>query len=287
MIDFVYALANPLVPYIRFALIAGILSSIPFGIIGSFVVVKRMSYIAGAISHAALGGIGAAIYFKEVFNISWINPLMGAFTAAVISGLIISAVIINGKERLDTVIGSIWAIGMSIGILFISKTPGYIDPMSYLFGNILFLGENELFIIVILNIVIILLSLLFYNQITAVSFDAEFAGLRGLKTSLFQILLILLISITVVLMVTIIGIVMVIALLTIPPAIASLFSKKLWHMMIISAVVCIILIITGLALSYILKLQTGSLTIIIAGILYLGSLFGVKLFKKGVKISGG
>ncbi len=285
MIDFLNALTNPLVPYIRFALIAGMLSSIPFGIIGSFVVIKRMSYIAGAISHAALGGIGVAIYFKEVFNISWINPLMGAFSAAIISGLIISAVIIKGKERLDTVIGSIWAIGMSIGILFISKTPGYIDPMSYLFGNILLLGESELFIIVILNIVIILLSILFYNQITATSFDAEFAGLRGLKTSLFQILLILLVSITVVLMVTIIGIVMVIALLTIPPAIASLFSKKLWHMMIISTVVCIILIITGLAFSYILKLQTGSFTIILAGILYLGSLLGIKFFKPRVKKS--
>ena len=286
MNDFLNAVINPLVPYIRFALIAGILSSVPFGIIGTFVVVKRMSYIAGAISHAALGGIGIAIYLKEVFSISWINPLMGAFAAAVISGLIISSVIINGRERLDTVIGSIWAIGMSIGILFISKTPGYIDPMSYLFGNILLLGENELFIIVILNIVIFIASILFYNQLTVVSFDPEFAELRGLKTSIFQILLILLISITVVLMVTIIGIVMVIALLTIPPAIASLFSKKLWHMMIISALVCIVIIVSGLALSYILKLQTGPLTIIFAGILYLASLLGIKLFKKSIKVSG-
>ncbi|MBN1500487.1 MAG: metal ABC transporter permease [Spirochaetes bacterium] len=269
MIDFYYALVNPNVPFIRYALIAGVLSSIAFGIIGTFIVVKRMTYIAGAISHTSLAGIGLSLWLSTAAGISFLTPIMGALIISLISGLIISYAMIRGNERLDTVIGTIWAVGMSIGLIFIYLTPGYVDPMSYLFGNILLISIKDLIIIIFLNIVIIFASVIFHNQFLAIFFDEEFAQIRGIKTFIYQIILILLISLTIILLITIVGIVMVIALLTIPAAIAGIFSKKMKVMMISAVMICIAVTTAGLASSYILNLPTGSVTILISGILFL------------------
>ncbi len=281
MIDFYYALINPNVPFIRYALIAGIVSSITFGIIGSFVIVKRMSYIAGAVSHSVLGGIGLALFLGTVMNLTFVTPMLGAFVFAIISGLVISYAIISGKERLDTVIGTVWAVGMSIGLLFISITPGYVDPMSYLFGNILLLGKNDLVMISILNVVVIGVSVVFYNQLLSIAFDEEFARIRGLKTKLFQIMFILLVSLTVLLMITIVGIVMVIALLTIPPAISGLFTKKLKGMIILSIFLCGFFMSSGLFTSYILDLPASSVIVVFSGCAYIISLIIVRIIRKG------
>lgn len=267
--EFLSALTDPSVPFIRYALIAGILSSAAFGIIGSFVVVKRISYIAGAISHAALAGIGGALFFSQVYQYSFISPLYGAIIAALLSALVIAVVSRRSMEREDTVIGTIWAIGMAIGLLFISRTPGYIDPMSYLFGNILLIGKTELYIIVALDLLVITLSLLFYQQFLSVSFDEEFTRLRGMPTQFYYILLILLVALTVVLMVTVVGIVMVIALLTIPAATAGLFTSTLWRMMILAGIFCAFFTVLGLITSYIFDLPSGSTTIVIAGAVYI------------------
>ncbi|MFP4385056.1 MAG: metal ABC transporter permease [Spirochaetia bacterium] len=283
MIRFVQALLNPEVTFIRYAFIAGIISSIPFGIIGSFVVVRRMSYIAGAVSHSVLGGIGLALYLSGVAGVTFLTPMIGAFFFAVLSGLIISAAVIRRRERLDTVIGAIWAVGMSVGLLFISKTPGYGDPMSYIFGNILLIGRSDIILILILNVIIISLSIIFFNQFLAVSFDEEFAQVRGLKISFFQILLILLVSLTVLLMITIVGIVMVIALLTIPPAIAGLFSRSLKRMILKSILLCAAFTSAGLIVSYILRLPTSSVTVALAGAVYLGAI-GIKRLRIGNRV---
>lgn len=270
--EFFAALADPNVPFIRYALIAGLLSSVSFGIIGSFVVVKRISYIAGAISHAALAGIGAALYFKHVYGMDFLSPLHGAVVAALLAALIIGLVSTYYNEREDTIIGSIWAIGMAIGLLFIAKTPGYVDPMSYLFGNILLVGRQELVLILFLDMVVIVLGILFYHQFLALSFDEEFTRLRGIPTRLYYILLIFLVALTVVLMVTVVGIVMVIALLTIPAATAGLFSRKLWQMMLLAALFCALFTSFGLGTSYVLDLPSGSTTIVFAGAVYIISL---------------
>jgi len=270
--EFFAALVNPGVPFIRYALIAGLLSSVSFGIIGTFVVVKRISYIAGAISHAALAGIGGALYLKHAYGIEAVSPLHGAVVAALAAAFIIGMVTTRYKEREDTVIGTIWAIGMAIGLLFISKTPGYVDPMSYLFGNILLVGRQELYLILLLDLVVITIGILFYQQFLALSFDEEFTQLRGIRTQLYYILLIFLIALTVVLMVTVVGIVMVIALLTIPAATAGIFSKKLWQMMVLGGILCALFTSLGLGTSYMLDLPSGSTTIVIAGIIYLLSL---------------
>lgn len=269
MNEFIAALANPNVPFIRYALIAGLLSSIPFGIIGSFVVVKRMTYIAGAVSHTALGGIGLALYLSTVFGIGIVSPMGGAVMFALISGLIISLTTTFSNARVDTIIGITWSIGMSLGMIFMYMTPGYIDPMSYLFGNILLISKTNLITIAALNLVITLCSIIFFNQFVSVSFDADFAKTRNLNTSVFNIVLILLISLTVILMISLVGIVMVIALLTIPPAIAALFTKRMKTMMLFSSLLCALITSTGLFLSYLAETPTGSTTVIFAGLLYI------------------
>lgn len=269
MNELIAALTNESVPFIRYAFLAGLLSSVPFGIIGSFVVVKRMTYIAGAVSHSALGGIGLALFLSTVLGISFFSPLDGAVIFSLVSALIISLTITRTNARLDTVIGSIWAVGMSIGLIFMHLTPGYVDPMSYLFGNILLLSYDNLMTIVTLNVLITGFSLLFFNQFVGVSFDSDFAKTRNINSSFYETFLILLIALTVILMISIVGIVMVIALLTIPPAIAGLFCKRMKSLILMSSLMCALITTGGLCLSYLLAIPTGSTTVILGGALYI------------------
>lgn len=282
MAEFLNALRNPDIAFLRYALLAGILGSISFGLVGSYVVTRRITYIAGAIAHSALGGIGAGLYLQVKMEVTWFNPIYGAVIAAIISAIIIGSVSLYAHQREDTVIGAIWAIGMAIGILFFTKTPGYIEPMSYLFGNILMISKSDLITIAILDMIIISICILFYNKILAVCFDEEFARLRGIRVGFYYLALLCLTALTVVLMVTVVGIVMVIALLTLPSAVSSLFSKHLWQMMIFSSILCMIFTTVGLGVSYMYDLPTGSNIILVAGGVYLLSVFGSRLlrFKK-------
>jgi len=269
MLEMLYSLLPFKNPLINHALIAGILSSVCFGIIGSFVVVKRISAIAGSIAHSSLAGIGFALFLHYNIAILWFTPLVGALISALVSALIIGLVNLYASQREDTVIGAVWAIGMAVGLIFIFHTKKYKDAMSYLFGDILFISGSDLLIIVILDVIVIALCMLFYNKFLAVSFDQEFAKLRGVHVEFFYILLLFLTALTIVLMATIVGILLVIALLTLPAAIAGLFSKKLWQMMLISTLLCLVFTITGLLLSYAYELPAGPAIILCAGGVYL------------------
>jgi zinc transport system permease protein len=278
--EFFQALRNPDILFLRYALVAGLTGSVAFGTIGSYVVAKRITYIAGAIAHSALGGIGAGLYLQVKMGVAWFSPMLGAVVAALVAGFIIGLVNLYARQREDTVIGAIWAIGMALGLLFLSKTPGYIEPMSYLFGNILMISRTDLLIIVSLDVVVILLAVLFYDRFLAVCFDEEFARLRGVPVGLFYLLLICMISLTVVLMVTVVGIVMVIALLTLPAAVAGLYSRVLWKMMIVSSLLCMVFTSFGLGFSYVYDLPTGSNIILVAGFVYILAVVGNLLLKR-------
>jgi zinc transport system permease protein len=269
MIDFFQALADPDLPFLRYALISGLLASIPFGIIGSFVVVRRISYIAGAISHCVLAGVGLGLYLQQVVGISWFTPFTGAIFAALLAAVILTVVSLHAKQREDSVIGALWAAGMAIGLLFIAKTPGYNDPMSYLFGNILLIGKSDLYFILILDVVVVTAISVFYNKFLALCFDEEYARLRGLNTGLLYLALLCLTALTVVLLVRVVGIVMVIALLTLPAAIAGNFAKNLWQMMALAMMFCALFVFSGLWVSYSYDLPSGPVIIMIATILYL------------------
>jgi len=169
---------------------------------------------------------------------------------------------------------------MAVGILFIFKTPGYNeDLMSYLFGSILMVSANDLWLIAGLDALVVTVVLIFYRQFLAVCFDEEFARLRGIRTEFYYLMLLCLIALTVVLLVTVVGIVMVIALLTLPAAIADKFSKKLWHMMLLSTVFTMIITSAGLTLSYGPDLPAGATTIVLAGAVYLVTILGFRFFK--------
>ncbi|MCP4634019.1 MAG: metal ABC transporter permease, partial [candidate division Zixibacteria bacterium] len=184
--------------------------------------------------------------------------------------MIIGLVSIHRKEREDTIISVIWSVGMAVGILFISQTPGYNrDLLSYLFGNILMVSPNEILMIGILDTLIVVLGILFYNQLLAVCFDEEFAALRGINVKLFYLMLLGMTALTVVLLITVVGIIMVIALLTIPAAIASLFSRTLFQTMIIAVILSMLFTVSGLAISYGPDLPAGATIIILACVSYI------------------
>jgi zinc transport system permease protein len=272
VIEFFSALANPDIPFLRFAVLAGILSSASFGIVGSYVVVKRITSLAGSIAHSVLAGIGLSLFLQGRYDVAWFSPTLGAMAAAVVASVIIGLVSVYGAQREDTVIGAIWAVGMALGVLFISLTPGYVEPMSYLFGNILIISKTDLIFIAVLDGVVILLGILFYKQLLAVSFDEEFARARGLRSIVYSMVLLLMTALTIVLMTTIVGIIMVIALLTLPAAVASLFAKKLWKIMVIAVLITMVFSVFGIGLSYILDTPGGSTIILFAGALYLLSI---------------
>ncbi|URA09172.1 metal ABC transporter permease [Thermospira aquatica] len=272
MESFLSVLFSNDVPFLRYACIASLIASIPFGMMGSFVVVRRMSSMAGAVSHAIIGGVGLGVYLQIVWKWSWMSPTLGAMIASILVGLLIGWIFIRGKERLDTVLGAVWVIGMSLGLLLLTITPTYTDPMSYLFGNILLLTREDLWMMGILGSIVTTTTLFFYPQLQAVSFDEDFARIRGIAVSFLQLLLIVMVSLTVFLMLQVMGAVMVIALLTLPAAIASLFFHKLSRIIVVASSLVAFFSLFGLVLSYYLDLPTGALTVLSLAIVYLGSL---------------
>lgn len=259
-------------PFLQHALITGLLAGVACGVIGTYIVVRRITYIADGIAHCVLGGMGAALYLHRVYHWHSLTPMHGAIIAALIAAVIIGLVSLWAKQREDTVISALWAVGMATGVMFLAKTPGYNeDLMSYLFGNILMVSTGDLWMLVALDAVILAAGMLFYNQFMAVCFDQEFARLRGVNVDAFYLVLLMLAASTVVVLSAVVGIVLVIALLTLPVGIAGLFSSSMWRMMVISAVLCTLFTTSGLVLSYGPDFPAGAVTIIVAGASYLGA----------------
>lgn len=267
--SFFSALFDPAMPFVRNALFAGILSSILFGVLGSVVTVKRIAGLAGAISHAVLGGIGLALFLSAKNIVPGLPPIVGALVFALISAALIGFVSLKAKQREDTVINALWAIGMSIGIVFIAKTPGYADPMSYLFGNILLVSTRDLILLSILDIIVIGLAWRYYPQIEASAFDEEFAKTRGVATDTVFLVLLAVTAVAVVLLQTFVGIVMVIAMLTLPSGTSGYFARNLAGMMIGATVFSLIFSVVGLAVSWKLDLPSGAVVVLVAGATFL------------------
>ena len=263
--EFITALSE--YTFMQHAAIACVLASIGCGIIGSFVVVKRISFLTGGIAHSVLAGMGIAYFFNG-------SPIIGAIIAALISGLLIGWINLSKKQHEDVLIAAFWSAGMAIGILFLSKTPGYnIDLMSYLFGNILLITNRDLILMFVLDLVVLAVIFIFYKQFLASVFDEEFARLRGINTEFFYMLLLCLISISIVLLIQLVGVIMVIALLTLPAAIANQYVSSLHKMFGLSVLICVVLTLSGLAISYQPDLPTGSVIVLLTCVVYFVSIF--------------
>ena len=263
MIEFWEALH--MVPLLRYALFAGILSSFSFGVVGSFVVVRRIGYIAAAIAHCVLGGIGAAIFFSRTYGIEWLTPMVGALVVAVFSAILIGVVSLQASEREDTIIGSIWAVGMAVGLIFMHFAPGQgVNLESYIFGNILLTSKTDVWATGILSLIVLVITILFYPKLVAVCFDEEFSKLRGISSSLYYLLLLVLLSVSIVLLVRLTGIILAIALIVLPAATASKLSQRLGMIMVVAVVLSLGYTTSGLVFSYVGELPTGPLIVIIA-----------------------
>ncbi len=253
--------------FMQNALISGVLVSIAAGIIGSLIVVNRMVFLAGGIAHTSYGGIGLAVYFG-------LPIFFGASVFAILAALLMAALTINKRDRIDTFIGLIWAVGMAIGIIFVDLTPGYnVDLMSYLFGSILAVSKEDIYYMYALVIAIIFIVTFWYRDILAVSYDSEYAKLRGINVNLFYTLILVLSALTVVIAIKVVGLILVIALLTIPIYIAEKLSNTLYIMMFYSALLASFFTIVGLFVSYTFNLTSGASIIMVSAIslmLFLG-----------------
>jgi len=259
--------------FLQYALLAAGLASVACGIVGTYVVTRRITYIAGGIAHSVLGGMGLARYLALVHGWDWLSPLHGAVAAALASAFTIGWVTMRWKEREDTAIGAIWAIGMAVGIIFIALTPGYNEElMSYLFGNILMVSPGDLWMMLGLDVIVLVVTFLFFNQLMAVTYDEDFARARGLNTEAYFLLLLCLTALTVVVLTTVVGVVLVIALLTLPVAVAGHVVRTLRATMIIAVAVSLLTTTGGLALSYGPDLPAGASIIVLAGGLYVAAI---------------
>lgn len=259
----------PEMVFLRYALLIGALSSIALGVIGTMVVTRRISSIAGASAHAALGGVGVALFLQRVCLWGWCSATLGAVVGAVASALLVGVVSICAREREDTIINVVWALGMAIGLLFLDRTPGYVDWQGYLFGNILLLSQHEVYMTLVLDAVVLIPTLFFYNSLLAMSFDGTFAELRGVRVKLIYFALLILTALAIVLLINVVGIILVIALLTLPAATAGCFTRHLWSMMVLATVLSCLFVVTGLLGSYWFNLPSGPAIVVLASTVYL------------------
>jgi len=259
--------------FMQNALIAGLLAAIACGIVGVYVVVKRIIFISGGIAHASFGGIGLGYLIG-------ISPVLGALVFSLASALGMGYVTRRTRLPEDTAIGILWAIGMALGIIFIGLAPGYApDLFSYLFGNILTVPASDLLLMLILDAAIIGVVIAFYKEFLALSFDEEYSTVVGIPVETLYLLLLCMIALTVVILLRIVGMILIIALLTIPATLARQFTYDLRKMMILAIVFGALLTFGGLWLSYVLDLASGATIVLLGGAVLLSS-FGVTRIRK-------
>ena len=249
--------------FMRHALAAGLLASVICGIMGTLAVVNRLVFLSGGIAHAAYGGIGLALFFGWPY-------LVGTIGFSLTAAFLMAAVSLGAKHRSDTIIGVIWALGMAIGIILIDLTPGYnVDLMSYLFGSILTVPVTDLYSMLAMAIGITVLVTYYYKDLLVMSYDDEFALIRGVPVKVLYFGMIGLLAVTIVLVIRVVGLILVIALLTIPPFIAEKYARSLLQMMVGSSLLGVVFTTAGLWLSYTYNLTSGASIILVAGVVFI------------------
>lgn len=243
------------------ALVACILSGVTCGIVGSYVVARRMVFLSGGITHASFGGLGIALY-------AGINPIVGALGFASLSSLGIEFASRKGRMREDSAIGIIWAVGMAIGAVFMSLRPGYAtDLTSYLFGNILLVDRVDIVWLASLTLFIVVGAVLWLRKIMYVTFDESYARSQGVRAQRVAYVMAIIVAVTIVLSIKVMGIILLLSLLTMPTVIANTFTKDYRRIALYSALVAVVGNVTGFILSYEYDLPTGSCIIFILTIL--------------------
>jgi zinc transport system permease protein len=245
--------------FMRNALAAGLLAAIVCGIMGTLVVVNRIVFLSGGIAHAAYGGIGLALHCNWPF-------LPGTIGFSLLAAGVMAAVTLKAKHRADTIIGVVWALGMAFGIIMLDLSPGYrTDLMSYLFGSILTVPRSDLVMMLVMVITIAALVFFYYQELLALSYDEEFARIRGVPVTALYCTMIALLAVTIVLVIQVVGLILVIALLTIPPFIVERYARSMVQMMAGASLLGCVFTTAGLWLSYAFDLTSGATIIMVAG----------------------
>ena len=268
-------------PFVQRMFIAGLLASIACGIIGTYVVVKRVVFISGGIAHTTFGGIGFA-YYLQYLGISFIEPLVGALIFALAAAIVMGLPFIRSRLREDSIIGILWVVGMALGVLFLNQVDRseilVQDPVSILFGNVLLIKMQDIYLMFGLLILIIFVTIFLYKDLHILTFDEEFARISGVKVDMLYMILMILIAFTTVVLIKVVGVILVIAMLTIPAAISNLFTHNLKNMMFFAIIIgCIVTFYSSL-LSLNFDLPPGA-TIVIS----LAFLFIIALLIKNIK----
>ena len=251
---------------ISYSVYASILLSIAIAIIGSLIVINKTTAITGSIAHGSFGGIGLALYLGS-------NIILTTSIFTTILALILAFITIKFPHRQDSLIGVIWAIGMSIGIIFLSLTNGYqSDALSYLFGNILFVENSDLIFMGGVDLVLLISIIILYHRFLAMSYDREFLTLRGINANILYTYFLILTSLTIVMSVRAIGIILILALFTIPALIAERFTKKFFSMIILSGILGLIFMVSGILISFYYDISPTPTIVIISSIALLISL---------------
>ncbi len=251
--------------FMRNALMAGLLASIACGIVGVYVVVKKIVSMSGGIAHASFGGIGLGYLLN-------FSPVLGAMFFSLLSALTMGLVTRRTRLPEDTAIGILWAIGMALGVIFIGLSPGFApDLMSYLFGNILTVPLSDLYLMAGLDLVILVLTAVFYKEFLLLSFDEEFGTIAGMPVDGLYLLLLCMVALTVVVLIRVVGMILVIAMLAFPAAMARQFTHDIKKMMALSVILGMIFTFGGLWISYLLNLASGATIILLSGLALLAT----------------
>lgn len=255
--------------FVQNAVAAGLLAAVLCGVIGTFVVVRRLVFLGGGVSHAAFGGLGACYFLGA-------DPRLGAAAAAVTAALVLGRGERDGRRSHDAAIGILWAVGMALGIVFIHTTPGYApDLMTYLFGNILTVSRGDVLLLAGMVATVLLLIVLLYKELVAVSFDEEYAAVQGVPVRWLGTLLLVLMALSMVFLIQLVGIILVLALLTIPTVIALELAHRFGRVMLLSTGIGAAMTLGGLAVSYALDQPSGP-AIVLVGAAALLAVAGAK-----------
>lgn len=264
--------------FIQNAFVSAILASLISGIIGTIIVEKKLVSMSGGIAHASFGGIGLGYLLG-------IEPIIGGVAFAVSASLGIRSINKSSKIKNDTLVGIFWSVGMALGILFISITPGYMPDMtSYLFGDILTVPDIYIYFMTILCVITLVIVFLFYNYIKAYLFDELYANTMGINVNLIEIMIYILIPLCIIALVKVVGIILAIALLTIPTSIAKMFCSRLEKVIIVSVLLGIFFSFTGIFISYWLNIPSGASIIVFSSIVYFILTITVPYIKKRIHI---
>ncbi len=249
-------------PFIQNAILAGLLASIACGLIGSLVVVNRAVFLAGGIAHAAYGGVGLAFFLS-------LPALPCILGFSIFMAIFMAALTVGRRERMDTFIGVLWAVGMATGIILIDLSPGYnVDLMSFLFGSILTVPASDIKVMAAVDLVTISVVCLFYKEFLAMSYDTEFARVRGVPVNGFHFLFLALVALAVVMTIRVVGLILVMALFTIAPYLTERMARSLAGMMAASCLANVVFVLSGLWLSYRFNLTSGATIILVAALVF-------------------